>query len=143
MNTNLSRYRSQSLQVLLDNAQGDSSQDSRTSKLQKKNSETAQFNRSRDRLDQSKHVSVEFLFKTSCSLSPKRIRVSDLHLLVYKENTKHIFIGLFKEKSVPLSHLGFCTQKTLSCLLPVLFLEESQDLVLQKLLPSLASHQRC
>ena len=34
VNTNLSRYRSQSLQVLLDNAQGDSSQDSRTYKLQ-------------------------------------------------------------------------------------------------------------
>ena len=34
VNTNLSRYRSQSLQVLLENAQGDSSQDSRTYKLQ-------------------------------------------------------------------------------------------------------------
>ena len=34
VNTNLSRYRSQSLEVLLDNAQGDSSQDSRTYKLQ-------------------------------------------------------------------------------------------------------------
>ena len=34
VNTNLSRYRSYSLQVLLDNAQGDSSQDSRTYKLQ-------------------------------------------------------------------------------------------------------------
>ena len=34
VNTNLSRYKSQSLQVLLDNAQGDSSQDSRTYKLQ-------------------------------------------------------------------------------------------------------------
>ena len=34
VNTNLSRYRSQSLQVLLDNAQDDSSQDSRTYKLQ-------------------------------------------------------------------------------------------------------------
>ena len=34
-NINLSRYRSQSLQVLLDNAQDDTSQDSRTYKLQK------------------------------------------------------------------------------------------------------------
>ena len=35
VNANLFRYRSQSLYVLLDNAQGDSSQDSRTYKLQK------------------------------------------------------------------------------------------------------------
>ena len=35
MNTNLFRYKFQSLQVLLDNVQGDSSQDSITSKLQK------------------------------------------------------------------------------------------------------------
>ena len=34
VNTNLSRYRFQSLQVLLDNTQGDSSQDSRIYKLQ-------------------------------------------------------------------------------------------------------------
>ena len=102
-----------------------------------KNSETAQFNRSRDKLDRSKHVSEKFLFQPNCSLSPKRIRVSDLFLQVYKGNPKHVFIRLFKEKSVQLLHLGFCTQKTLSCLLPVLFLEESQDPVLQKLLPSI------
>ena len=35
VNTNLSRYRSQSLQVLLDNTQGDTSQDSRTYNLRK------------------------------------------------------------------------------------------------------------
>ena len=35
VNTNLSRFRFQSLQVLLDNDQGDSSQDSRTYRLQK------------------------------------------------------------------------------------------------------------
>ena len=92
----------------------------------KKNSQTAQFDQSRDKLDQSKHVYAEFLFKPNCSLSQKRIRVSDLLLLVYKGNPKHVFIRFFKEKSMPLS-----------CLLPVLFLEGSQDLVLQKLLPSL------
>ena len=36
-----------------------------------------------------------------------------------------------------LLYIGFCTQKALSYLLQVLFLEESQDLVLNKLLPSL------
>ena len=38
---------------------------------------------------------------------------------------------------MPPLYLGFCTQKTLSCFLPVLFLEESQHPVLWKLLPSL------
>ena len=38
---------------------------------------------------------------------------------------------------MPLLYLGFCTQNALSYLLSVLFLEESQDVVLWKLLPSL------
>ena len=47
------------------------------------------------------------------------------------------FKAFQREKSVPLLYLGFCTQNALSYLLPVLFLEESQDVVLWKLLPSL------
>ena len=52
-------------------------------------------------------------------------------LLVYKGNPKNVFKKAFqREKSVPLLYLGFCTQKAISYLLPMLFLEESQDPVL-------------
>ena len=57
--------------------------------------------------------------------------VSSKTLLVYKGNPMHVFIKAFqREKSVPLLYLGICTQKAFSYLLPVLFLEESQDSVL-------------
>ena len=103
----------------------------------KKISEFAWFDRSRDRLDRSRVV-CRILIRPNCSSSQKRIRISDLLLLVYKGNPKHVFNKTFqREKSVPSLYLGFYTQKALSYLLPVLFLEESQDPILQKLLPSL------
>ena len=114
--------------VLLDNTQGDSSQDSRTSKLQKED-----FRICLVRLIERQARSIEscicrILIRPNCSSSQKTIRISDLLLLVYKGNPKHVFNKTFqREKSVPSLYLGFYTQKALSYLLPVLFLEESQD----------------
>ena len=54
-----------------------------------------------------------FLQNFQLSLSPLRIRVLDLLLLVYKGNPKHIFKLLFREiwvLLVPPLYLGFCTQ---------------------------------
>ena len=54
-----------------------------------------------------------FLQNFQLSLSPLRIRVSDLLLLVYKGNSKHVFKRMFREIWVPLVpplYLGFCTQ---------------------------------
>ena len=116
VNTNLSRYRSQSLYVLLDNAQGDTSQDPRTSKLRKREFKICLVRSIEEQarpIENCRHVlSAEFLFKPNYSLSPKRIKVSNLLLQVYKENPKHIFNKVFqREKSVSLLYLGFCTQK--------------------------------
>ena len=66
----------------------------------KKNLETTWFDRSKNRLDRSKLVSIEFLVGPNNSSSPLRIRVSDLILLVYKGNPKHVFRGLFRERKV-------------------------------------------
>ena len=120
MNTNLSRYRSQSLQVLFDDAQGDTSQDSRIYKLQKE-----EFRNCLVRLIERQARPIEtrtyrILFQPKFNLM---YQVSSKTLLVYKGNFKHVFSRLFRERIV--------------CLLLVLFLEKSQDLVLQKLLPSL------
>ena len=71
----------------------------------KKNLETAWFDRSKNRLDRSKHGSVEFLVGPNNSSSPLRIRVSDLLFLVYKGNSKHIFISLFRERRVCLLYI--------------------------------------
>ena len=127
VNINLSRYRSYSLQVLLDNIQGDS----RTSKLQKREFEICLVRSIEEWARPTKIRVCIILIKTNSSSSPKRTKVSNLLLLVYKGNPKHIFNRAYqREKSVPLLYLGFCTQKALSHLLPVLFLEESQDPVL-------------
>ena len=138
VNTNLSRYRFQSPYVLLNNAQGDTSQDSRIYKLQKE-----EFRNCLVRLIKKQAQPVEtrvhrILSQPKHSSSLLRIRVSNPLLLVYKGNPKHVFVRLFRERKVCLFlYLGFCTQKSLSYLLLVLFLEETYDPVLQKLLPSL------
>ena len=54
-----------------------------------------------------------FLQSFQLSPSPLRIRVSDLLLLVYKGNPKHVFKLPFREILVPFVpplYLGFCTQ---------------------------------
>ena len=135
MNTNLSRYRSQSLQVLLDNAQGDTSQDPRISKLQEREFEICLVRSIEEQVRPIEIWVCRILSSTQQQSNPKRIRVLDLLLLVYKGNSKHVFIKLFRERRVPPLYLGFYTQKALSYFLPVLFLKESQDPVLQKLLP--------
>ena len=75
------------------------------------------------------------IFQLSPSLL--RIRVSNLILPVYKGNSKHVFMCVI-QRDLSASYASFVFRvlypKTLSCLLPVLFLEESQDPVLQKLL---------
>ena len=53
-------------------------------------------------LDRSRIVSVEFELSPNSNSSPLRIRVSDLLLLVYKGNPKHIFRRIFKKKRVRL-----------------------------------------
>ena len=52
----------------------------------------AKLDRSKVRLDRSRIVSAEFELSLNNSSSPLRIRVSDLLLLVYKGNLKHVFI---------------------------------------------------
>ena len=68
---------------------------------------------SRIRLDRSKSCRLFFLQNFQHSLSPLRIKVSNLLLPVYKGNPKHVFKWLFREIWVsfvlPL-YLGFCTQ---------------------------------
>ena len=106
VNTNLSRYRSQSLQVLLDNAQGDSIQDSRTSALQKEDFRICLV-RLIERQARSIKIRIyRILIKLNNSLSPLRIRVSNLLLLVYKGNPKHVFIRLLERKECA----SFCIQ---------------------------------
>ena len=57
----------------------------------KKTSYSAWFDRLKNKLDQSKIVPVEFLVSPNSSLSPLRIRVSDLLLPQYKGNPKPCF----------------------------------------------------
>ena len=70
------------------------------------------IDRELDSIDQ-KSCRLFFLQNFQLSPSPLRIRVSDLLLLVYKGNPKHVFKRLFREIWVPLVphlYLGFCTQ---------------------------------
>ena len=73
---------------------------------------SAWLDRSRIRLDWSKHAHTIFL--QNFPIQPKpiwRVGLSVL-LLVYKGNPKHVLIRLFREKKVCLFlYLGFCTQK--------------------------------
>ena len=57
----------------------------------KKTSYFAWFDRLKNKLDQSKIVPAEFLVSPNSSLSPLRIRVSDLLLALYKGNPKPCF----------------------------------------------------
>ena len=90
-------------------------------------------------LDSIDRKSCRLLFYRIFQLnsSPLRIRVSNLFLLVYKGNPKHVFMCVV-QRDLSASYASFVFRvlypKTLSCLLPVLFLEESQDSVLYKLL---------
>ena len=64
--------------------------------------------------NQSKVVQIVFLQNFPTQPKPIKIRFSDLLLLAYKGNPKHIFRRLFREirvPPVPLIYLGFCTQK--------------------------------
>ena len=104
VNTNLSRYRSQSLQVLLDNAQGDSSQDSRTYKLQE---EDFIFCLVRSIEEQARLIENRICRILS---RPKQ------QLKSIKETLCHVFEVEESEIRVPLMPflvLGFCTQTSL------------------------------
>ena len=87
----------------------------------KKTSYSAWFDQSKNKLDQSKIVSAEFLVGPNSSLSPLRIRVSNLLLPLYKGNPKPRFWD-WREREirvplVPLLVLGFCTQTSLKSML--------------------------
>ena len=58
----------------------------------------AKLDRSKVRLDRSRIVSAEFELSPNSSLSPLRIKASNLFHLVYKRNLKHIFKRLFRER---------------------------------------------
>ena len=75
----------------------------------KKNSETAWFDRLKNRLNRSRIISAEFELSLNNSLNPLRIKVLDLILLVYKRNPKHVFKRLFRERRVCL----FCRSRVL------------------------------
>ena len=68
----------------------------------KKTSYSAWFDRSKNRLDQSKIISAEFLVGLNSSLSLLKIRVSDLLLPLYKGNPKPRFLDCRgRENSAP------------------------------------------
>ena len=78
----------------------------------KKSSEIVWLDRSRNRLNRSRIISVEFVLSPNSSSSPLRIRVLGLLLLVYKENLKHVFKRLLERYECAFFvDLGFCTQK--------------------------------
>ena len=108
----------------------------------KKNSEFAWFDWSRDKLDRSRVVSVEFELSPNNSLSSLRIRVSNLLLLVYKGSPKHDSYKAFqREKSVPPLYLGFCTQKALMSSTSVIPWRISRSDVVE--IAVFSSHQSC
>ena len=70
------------------------------------------IDRELDSIDR-KSCKLFFLQNFQLNPSPLRIRVSDLLLLVYKGNPKHVFKRLFREiwvPFVPSLYLGFCTK---------------------------------
>ena len=70
------------------------------------------IDRELDSIDR-KSCKLFFLQNFQLNPSPLRIRVSDLLLLVYKGNPKHVFKRLFWEiwvPFVPSLYLGFCTK---------------------------------
>ena len=111
MNTNLSRYRSQSLQVLFDDAQGDTSQDSRIYKLQKEEFRNCLVRSIERQARPIETRTYRILFKPKLNLM---YQVSSKILLVYKGNPKHVFIRLFRERRMSLLQIQDFVPKKLS-----------------------------